>query len=1069
MSSELLKVRDPRREFRIAATDASTGERWGSVFSLSNGFLGLRGSPEDAGCFGRPGFYVAGTYAAAPKELLGLHDSDHILVHPERLEAARRLTGQCLWTLPNLPFPIAVRLGVGGEILGPDISRILADERTVEFETAVLRATMVIRDSRGRRTRVESRRFVSIADRNLACLHYTATPMGHGAPVDACGYIEKEAANANGLVLWSETRSIEEAGLAAVECAISGTETRVAIAQRGVKRKEGQSVIVELFAIAGEMPLDEAVRRADRAADKGFKRNLDEHCSVYTVQRGGATVEFDGDIPTQQGFNFGQMQLHMAFPYGDKRVGLPIKGLTGEGYRFATFWDTDAHMFPYYLLTKPREARVILEYRYNQLQAYRENARLWGAQGAQVPWETQLNGREATAPWLCLQDREIHISADAAYMFKMYDELSGDHSAMVEMGAEFILETARFYASRVRWAQGRGRWEIPGVACPDQYHTLVDNDFYTNLMARWNIEYAIVIAECGEYESAVGKAALAGEEVQRWKDIAAKIYVAAPNGEGIIGEFDGYLGLSNDIEGISERHCAHSQAVKQPDVLAAFIPFEHLYSPEIRRRNWLFYADRTMHGSSLSHPGMAYAAARAGLNDEALYQLGKSARLDLDDLNLDEANGVHVSGAAVAWRAVVCGFGGLSAGREYLHFEPNLPRQWGHLRFAVYWRLQRVTVNLEGGGFEFEADTANTLDVAIKVETGEVFELAPGGRRSVRLSTKGSAFGGEGARYDIAFLGHMCYDEITPFEGETAESPGSAVFCGALTAARIGRRVAAIVKMAPADEKIVEPMREAGVDVYVIPAAETTHSRVIHDVPDVDSRRLLITRDAGRISLDEVPEIDAVNLHLAGISDREFDVALMEGLARRGYRLSVDMQSFVRQVNVETGEVAFGDVPEKERIARLADKIKLDALEAKILTGTDDLEEAAGVFEGYGCREVVITRSDGILARAYGRTFFERFSNRSVAGRTGRGDTAFAAYLARRMEAGVAESLEFAAALVSIKMETPGPFCGTTRGVMERIRQNRMQSGKLHHRASATGDGAEVKRTGEQPTAEGMA
>ena len=279
--------------------------------------------------------------------------------------------------------------------------------------------------------------------------------------------------------------------------------------------------------------------------------------------------------------------------------------------------------------------------------------------------------------------------------------------------------------------------------------------------------------------------------------------------------------------------------------------------------------------------------------------------------------------------------------------------------------------------------------------------------------------------YDITFLGHMCYDEITPYQGETNVAPGSAVLCGALAAVRTGKRVAVVAKMAQADEPILQPMRDAGIDTYLIPAAETTWSVVIHPVADVDVRRLILTRSAGLIRIDEVPPIATRCLHLAGISDTEFDLDLISGLAGRGYSFSADMQSFVRQVDPATREVAFRDVPDKREIVRQLDKVKLDAVEAEVLTGTADIEQAAQLFEQWGCPETVITRSDGVLARVAGNTYFEKFSNRNLTGRTGRGDTTFAAYLARRLDHGVADSLKFAAAMVSLKMEKPGPFSGT--------------------------------------------
>jgi sugar/nucleoside kinase (ribokinase family) len=288
--------------------------------------------------------------------------------------------------------------------------------------------------------------------------------------------------------------------------------------------------------------------------------------------------------------------------------------------------------------------------------------------------------------------------------------------------------------------------------------------------------------------------------------------------------------------------------------------------------------------------------------------------------------------------------------------------------------------------------------------------------------------------YDITFVGHMCYDEITPFGGEARISPGSAVLCGAMVAARVGKRVAAVVKMARQDEDFLQPMKDVGVDTYLIPSDETTYSRVIHESENVDERRLILAKSAGLIDIADVPPLQTRCAHLAGISDTEFDMPLMKGLKSRGYSLSVDMQSFVRHVT-PSREIEFSDVADKREIVAMMDKVKLDVVEARILTGTEDLEKAAIIVESWGCPEIVITHSPGVLARVDGKTFYEKFSNKSMVGRTGRGDTTFAAYLSYRLDHDPLESLKFAAALVSIKMETPGPFQGTMEEVARRLRE----------------------------------
>ena len=293
-------------------------------------------------------------------------------------------------------------------------------------------------------------------------------------------------------------------------------------------------------------------------------------------------------------------------------------------------------------------------------------------------------------------------------------------------------------------------------------------------------------------------------------------------------------------------------------------------------------------------------------------------------------------------------------------------------------------------------------------------------------------------KYGVTFIGHMCYDEVTHFRGDTIVAPGSAVLCGAMVTARIGVKTAAIVKMSLDEEPINRPMKDLGVDVFVIPADCTTYSRVLHKSENVDERDITLVRTAGLIRIDDIPEIDSHFVHLAGISDSEFDMALIDGLKKRGYSLSTDMQSYVRQITPVTHEINFGDVKDKKEIVSKMDKVKLDIVEARVLTGTDDLEKAALIVESWGCPEIMITCSEGVLARVNGVTYYEKFSNNSVIGRTGRGDTTFAAYLAWRLEHDPGESLKFAAALVSIKMETYGPFNGTLEDVYTRIKEKHL-------------------------------
>lgn len=731
MTTPGVHARQPRSQFWVQSTKPDLEGKLGSTFSLANGYLGLRGAHEEMPAWGRPEFYITGTYTGGPASLLGFHDPDHILAHPARRseEVLKTLGPDSIPTLPNFPNPTALRLTVGDIVFSHERSKILSNERLLDMDQAMLRRRLVFRDDQNRKTCVDSRRFVSMADRHLIGLEYRVTPLNHAAPATVEPYLKKDVTNPNGVVLWTEGRSRALPDLNAIECLTTQSRITVAVAQHWTLSREGATTILSLFVIAGEFDLDDAIRRVHAAAARGFAAHLHDHSSAWQKELDGSRIEIGADLSTAQGLKFGQMHLNMAFCYGNNRVGIPIKGLTGHGYRFANFWDMDFHMFPYFLMTKPRSARLLLEYRYNQLPRYRENARQWGALGAQVPWETQVDGCEVTAPWLCLQEREIHISADAAYMFKLYDELTPDHDAMVNMGAEFILETARFYASRIKWHPEHQRYELPDIGCPDQYHTFADNNVFISMMAKWNVEYAVGLAEDPQYRAATARIGLTAREVAAWKEMTKNFYVIGPNEDGIIEEFDGFFTLSPDLDGICETFCSHSQAVKQPDVLAAFAYFDHLFSEDVRRKNWRFYAARTLHGSSLSLPGMSYSAARCGLNDEALDYLHKSTRMDLDDVNMDTDRGVHVSASALQWYTIVFGFAGLTPRREHLHFKPNLPRQWDHVKFTTHWQFQRLSVQLTHEGIAFTADPGNDRPICIKLSDEPAFELAPGTAR----------------------------------------------------------------------------------------------------------------------------------------------------------------------------------------------------------------------------------------------------------------------------------------------------------------------------------------------------
>jgi sugar/nucleoside kinase (ribokinase family) len=287
--------------------------------------------------------------------------------------------------------------------------------------------------------------------------------------------------------------------------------------------------------------------------------------------------------------------------------------------------------------------------------------------------------------------------------------------------------------------------------------------------------------------------------------------------------------------------------------------------------------------------------------------------------------------------------------------------------------------------------------------------------------------------YDITFVGHMCYDEVTYYNKPGYTAPGSAVLCGAAVAARVGKKVALITRLNKQDEQILDSLKEIGVDCYVSYSDETSIMYVGHPSDNVDEREMILKANAGPFQIKEFPDIDSSFVHLAGISNQEFTMEFMHGLKEKGYDISVDLQSFVRQSHPITKEVSYRDDVRKKEIVSMMGRVKLDVVEGEVLTGSKDLETAARTIASWGCPEVLITQSDGVLAIVEGEKYWEAFSNKSVIGRTGRGDTTFAAYLSARQSNDVDYSLKFAASLVSLKMEKVGPYSGNLQDALDRM------------------------------------
>ena len=286
--------------------------------------------------------------------------------------------------------------------------------------------------------------------------------------------------------------------------------------------------------------------------------------------------------------------------------------------------------------------------------------------------------------------------------------------------------------------------------------------------------------------------------------------------------------------------------------------------------------------------------------------------------------------------------------------------------------------------------------------------------------------------YDIVFMGHVGMGTIVPFKGSPFAEPGGPVFFASIGASCQGKRIAAVTRLSDNDAYLLEAIKSAGVDVFVLPG-EVCQYRIVFPTANFDQREVFIEKEGGDFFISDMPPVEPCLVHLCWTTAPGLQLELLRALRARGFRLSVDMQGFVLLPDDETGVVHFTDVPDKKEILAMAEFVKLDAMEAQTLTGADTLKDQADILESWGSSETVITSSEGAQVRSKGETTFVKFTNSSTRGRMGRGDTLIGSYLVRRLDHSIEDSLRFAVAVTSLKLESTGPFRGSLDDVFDRM------------------------------------
>lgn len=457
---------------------------------------------------------------------------------------------------------------------------------------------------------------------------------------------------------------------------------------------------------------DVAAKRQAAAADAimtqlaplSFDDALAAHAAVWAKRWAQSDVVIDGDAAAQQGIRFNLAQLFMTYYGEDPRLNIGPKGFTGEKYGGATYWDTEAYVVPMYLaVTPPQVTRALLQYRHDQLPGAFHNAQQQGLAGALFPMVT-FNGIECHNEWE-ITFEEIHRNADIAFAIKQYTDYTGDETYVNGQGIAVLVGVARFWADRVHWSKHRQAYMIHGVTGPNEYENNVNNNWFTNTMCAWALEYTLQRLPLAD-QAAVEALAITAEERALWQEIVAKMYYPQDPKRHLFIQHDTFL--DKDLKPASSipadqrplnQHWSwdkilRSPFIKQADVLQGLYFLNDRYTREEKLANFDFYEPMTVHESSLSASIHAILAAELGKVDKAVELYARTARLDLDNYNNDTDDGLHITAMSGAWLAIVQGFAGMRYTNDQLSFKPFLPPNWTHYAFKLNYRGRVIAVDV---------------------------------------------------------------------------------------------------------------------------------------------------------------------------------------------------------------------------------------------------------------------------------------------------------------------------------------------------------------------------------------
>lgn len=727
-----------------------------SVFSLGNGKMGQRANFEEAYSGPTlPGNYMAGVY------------------YPDKTRVGWWKNGYPEYFAKVLNAANWIGIGVAFNEESLDLAKVaeVTDfERILDMKAGLLHRSFVATLHNGAQLAVDTTRFNSIADDELGAIEYTITIQSGAGTLQLTPFIDFDVKNEDANYdekFWAEVSRTNAAPTGYVIARTLKTDFHVASGMQWTLTVNGQPAAPTVSAHDRDKYIEQAltleVKAGDvvtlhkyvanvssmyydkaalaeaceagvaRAVAAGFDALKSAQAAAWAAKWEESDITIEGDVAAQQGIRFNIFQLNQTYTGEDERLNIGPKGFTGEKYGGSTYWDTEAYCLPFYLSTADQKvARQLLVYRYKQLGKAIENAQKLGfSSGAALYPMVTMNGEECHNEWE-ITFEEIHRNGAIAYAIFDYVRYTDDKAYLVEYGAEVLLAIARFWAQRVNFSEERGQYVMLGVTGPNEYENNVNNNWYTNYIATWCLEYA---AEALAYVKATDTRAFAelaqrtafdaDKELAHWSDIRARMYFPRSERLNLYLQQDNYL--DKDLTPVAELDPKHlplvkkwswdrilrSCYIKQADTLQGMYFFEERFTEDEIRRHFAFYEQRTVHESSLSPCVHSILAAKLGMEDKAYEMYLRTARLDLDDYNSDSDEGCHITSMAGTWMAVVKGFGGLRVHDGQLSLAPFLPKQWTGYDFKVRFRghLLKVVVQSSGTTIENHSDAPITLQL----------------------------------------------------------------------------------------------------------------------------------------------------------------------------------------------------------------------------------------------------------------------------------------------------------------------------------------------------------------------